>query len=153
MLLYKTKYRLGHPQNYLFLLSKKIFSGSKYPKKTSFHFENRSTGWLSLTCIERSVMRNRNFANADERRKVLAHSSRSAPALGAGESSPPLLASPTTPPDNEPTSTLSPVAASNASVSSTSEVFEVFAEGARYSRWRCLWQGPTPSQQLHTPAV
>ena len=33
VLLFKPKYRLAHPENYLFSLSKKIFSGSKYPKK------------------------------------------------------------------------------------------------------------------------
>ena len=32
--LFKPKYRLGHPENYLFFLSTKLFSGSKYPKKT-----------------------------------------------------------------------------------------------------------------------
>ena len=30
--LFKPKYRLGHPENYLLLLSKNIFTGSKYPK-------------------------------------------------------------------------------------------------------------------------
>ena len=44
VLLFKPKYRLGHPENYLFLLSKKIFSGSKHPKNKLFDFENRSTG-------------------------------------------------------------------------------------------------------------
>ena len=36
----------GHPENYLFPLSKKNFSGSKYPKNIYdlFVFENRSTG-------------------------------------------------------------------------------------------------------------
>ena len=38
------KHRLGHPENYLFSLSKQIFSGSKYPKNILFKFENRSTG-------------------------------------------------------------------------------------------------------------
>ena len=36
-------YRLAHPDNYLFLLSKKIFSGSKYPKHILFNFEKGST--------------------------------------------------------------------------------------------------------------
>ena len=36
-------YRLGHPENYLFSLSKKIFSGSKYPKIKLFNFEKGST--------------------------------------------------------------------------------------------------------------
>ena len=31
------------PENYLFLLSKKIFSGSKYPKNVLFYFEKKST--------------------------------------------------------------------------------------------------------------
>ena len=33
VLLFQPKYRLAHPENQLFLLSKKIFCGSKYPKK------------------------------------------------------------------------------------------------------------------------
>ena len=33
VLLFQPKYRLGHPENYLFLLSKNIFTGSKYQKK------------------------------------------------------------------------------------------------------------------------
>ena len=37
------KYRLGHPENYLFLLSKKSFIGSKYPKINLFHFEKNFT--------------------------------------------------------------------------------------------------------------
>ena len=54
VLFFWTKYRLGHPENYLFLLSKNIFSGSKYPKNIKFNFENRrtglwqSTGWVGL---------------------------------------------------------------------------------------------------------
>ena len=41
---FQPKYQLGHPKNYLFSLPTKIFSGSKYPKTTSFNFENRSAG-------------------------------------------------------------------------------------------------------------
>ena len=37
-------YRLAHPKNYLFLLSRKMFSGSKYPKNILFNFEKGSTG-------------------------------------------------------------------------------------------------------------
>ena len=37
------KYRLGHPENYLFSLPKKIFSGSKYPKIKLLDFEKGST--------------------------------------------------------------------------------------------------------------
>ena len=33
VLLFQPKYRLGYPENYLFVLAKNIFSGSKYPKK------------------------------------------------------------------------------------------------------------------------
>ena len=40
------KLRSTHPENYLFLLSIKIFSGSKYPKNILFNFEKGSTGWL-----------------------------------------------------------------------------------------------------------
>ena len=42
------KYRLAHPENYLFSLSKNIFSGSKYPKKILFNFEKRSTGHVQV---------------------------------------------------------------------------------------------------------
>ena len=44
VLLFQPKYRLGHPENYLFLLSKKIFTGSKYPKNKLIKFEKRNTG-------------------------------------------------------------------------------------------------------------
>ena len=44
MLPFKSKYRFGHHEDYLFSLSKKIFSGLKYPKKISFNFEKGSTG-------------------------------------------------------------------------------------------------------------
>ena len=44
VLLFKPKYQLGHPENYLFSLSKDIFSGSEYPRTFLFNFENRSTG-------------------------------------------------------------------------------------------------------------
>ena len=43
VVLFYSKYRLCHPGNYLFLLSVKIVSGSKYPKHIIFHFEKRST--------------------------------------------------------------------------------------------------------------
>ena len=43
VLLFQPKYRLDHPENYLFLLSKIIISGSKYPTKILFIFEKRST--------------------------------------------------------------------------------------------------------------
>ena len=33
MLPYSSKYRLVHPENYLFSLSRNILSGSKYPEK------------------------------------------------------------------------------------------------------------------------
>ena len=36
---FQPNYRLAHPKNYLFILSKKIFSGSKYPKNILFNFE------------------------------------------------------------------------------------------------------------------
>ena len=45
------RYRLAHPENYLFSLSKKIFSGSKYPKNIKFNFEKRSTN-ERLLCYE-----------------------------------------------------------------------------------------------------
>ena len=37
------KHRLGHPENHLFLLSKKLFIGSKYPKNKLFNFEKNFT--------------------------------------------------------------------------------------------------------------
>ena len=37
-------FRLGHPENYLFPLSKTIFSRSKYPRNILFNFESRSAG-------------------------------------------------------------------------------------------------------------
>ena len=43
VLLFQPKYRLSHPENYLFSSSNKIFSGSKYPKNILFNFEKRST--------------------------------------------------------------------------------------------------------------
>ena len=43
MLPFKPNYRLAHPENYLFLLSKEIFSGSKYQKNILFNFEKGST--------------------------------------------------------------------------------------------------------------
>ena len=43
VLFFWPKYRLAHPENYLFLLSIKQNSGSKYPKNNLFNFENRST--------------------------------------------------------------------------------------------------------------
>ena len=46
------KYRLGHPENQLFLLSKKIFSGSKYPKNNIFKFEYRSTDYQCRAWFE-----------------------------------------------------------------------------------------------------
>ena len=41
---FQPKYRLGHPENHLFSLSVKMFSGSKYPENSLFHFEEGSTG-------------------------------------------------------------------------------------------------------------
>ena len=39
---FKPKYSLCHPKNYLFILSKKVFLGSKYPKNTQFDSEKTS---------------------------------------------------------------------------------------------------------------
>ena len=50
---------ISHPENYLFSSSKKLFSGSKYPTKYIFNFENRSTAHgdlqkeLVVTCAKR----------------------------------------------------------------------------------------------------
>ena len=43
-------YRSTHPENYIFSLSKKTFSGSKYPTNSLFNFEKRSTA-QTLLCI------------------------------------------------------------------------------------------------------
>ena len=45
VLSFQPKYRLSHPEKYFFSLSKKIFSGSEYPKNILFNFENRSTAY------------------------------------------------------------------------------------------------------------
>ena len=44
VLFLKPKYQLGHPENYFFLLSKKIFLGAKYPKNILCNCDNESTG-------------------------------------------------------------------------------------------------------------
>ena len=49
-ILFWPKSRIGHPEKFLFiLLSKNIFTGSKYPKSILLHFEKRNTEqyWLS----------------------------------------------------------------------------------------------------------
>ena len=48
-------YRSTHPENYLFSLSKKFFSGSKHPKNSLFNFEKRSTA-QTLLCIWAGVL-------------------------------------------------------------------------------------------------
>ena len=42
MLPFWPKCRLGHPKNYLFSLSTRIFSGSKYPTNISFIFKQEA---------------------------------------------------------------------------------------------------------------
>ena len=42
MLSFQPKCRWGHPENYLFLLSKNVFIGSKYFKTNQFNFEKTS---------------------------------------------------------------------------------------------------------------
>ena len=44
------KYRLAHPENCLFSLSKNIFSGSKYPTNVLFNFGKRSTAHETESC-------------------------------------------------------------------------------------------------------
>ena len=41
---FQPKFCLGHPENYLFLLSKNLFTGSKYPKFDLLNFEKYFTG-------------------------------------------------------------------------------------------------------------
>ena len=43
MLPFQPKHRLGHPENYLFLIPEKLFIGSKYPKIVLFNFEKNFT--------------------------------------------------------------------------------------------------------------
>ena len=52
---YEPKYGLGHPENHLFLFSKKLFSGSKYPTNISFNFEQGSTGFKHYLAVCLSV--------------------------------------------------------------------------------------------------
>ena len=44
MLPFQPKHRLADPENNLFSLSQKIFSGSKYPKNLLFNFEKGNAG-------------------------------------------------------------------------------------------------------------
>ena len=44
MVLFWTRNRLVHPENWLFSLCRNLSSGLKYPKSILFNFENRSTG-------------------------------------------------------------------------------------------------------------
>ena len=43
VVLFQPKYQFGHPEKWLFPLSKQKFSGSKQPKQILFNFENIST--------------------------------------------------------------------------------------------------------------
>ena len=52
---FSPKYRLAQPGNYLFSLSKKIFSGSKYPKSILFSFEKGSTDLYTKNMGVRSL--------------------------------------------------------------------------------------------------
>ena len=44
------KHRLGHPENYLFSLSKEIYSGSKYYTNVVYHFEKGSNDLYIYSC-------------------------------------------------------------------------------------------------------
>ena len=64
VVIFGPKYQSTHPENYLFSLSKKIFSGSKYPKNSFFNFEKRSTGLeadhkccILPVCERRSILK------------------------------------------------------------------------------------------------
>ena len=57
MLPFWPNYGLGHPENYLFSLSKKISSGSKYQKIKLFNFEKGSTGHNVLILIGTVVLK------------------------------------------------------------------------------------------------
>ena len=62
---FKPKYRLGHPENYLFLLSQRILLGSKYPKKYFILF------WKKLHWYPPFTMK-RQYSNTLFSRKVWA---------------------------------------------------------------------------------
>ena len=49
------EYQSGHPENYLFSLSKKIFSGSKYPKNSFFNFEKGRTGLVKCKYVHEHI--------------------------------------------------------------------------------------------------
>ena len=50
------KHWLGHPGNYVFSLSKKLFSGSKYPKNNLFYFEKGSTGCNCVALVNTGTL-------------------------------------------------------------------------------------------------
>ena len=54
VLLFQPKYRLGHPENYLFLLSKKVFTGSKYAKNKLINFEKRNTAIHTSSLLQQT---------------------------------------------------------------------------------------------------
>ena len=49
--LLKSKHQFGHHENQLFVASKYIFNGTKYPKKVQFNFKNKITGLHPYKCI------------------------------------------------------------------------------------------------------
>ena len=55
VLRFEPKHRLGHPNKYLFLLSKNLFTGSKYPRINWFNFEKNFTDlkWWQVTLSTR----------------------------------------------------------------------------------------------------
>ena len=68
---FSPKYRLGHPENYLCLLSKKIFSGSKYPKNILFNFEKGSTVQHVFNACELLLKTVRKLSHKGSRNVVL----------------------------------------------------------------------------------
>ena len=63
-------YRLAHPENCLFTLSKKIFSGSKYPKIVLFNFEKRSTGNWMLYVVSKQACQKTSYILTHSKPKV-----------------------------------------------------------------------------------
>ena len=51
-------YRLGHPENYLFLLSKNLFTGSKYPKNKLINFEKINIAHDLISAITQHLTSN-----------------------------------------------------------------------------------------------
>ena len=61
---FQPKYCLRHPENYLFLLSKNIFTGSKYSKNKLYNFEKHFTDYNMryIFIVSQCSWRNKNVS-------------------------------------------------------------------------------------------